>query len=433
MRGTPAPAAPLRWRARTFLLVGGGLLAIALGVALTQPALLFLGLPLLLAPLGAVVYGAPRRPEATLSWVVDGSGPIVDVEGRIEVAPPARAEDVEVRFARPPALAERSVPRVRREGNAIGFTLAWRADEPTIVPVPAPHVVWSDPAGLLERAVAMEVPSLVVERYPPELSRIGTVRLERTIALPGETRSRRIGATGEFFGIREAAPSEPPRRVNWRASARAGRLLANEFQLDRTGDVLLLLDARPSGQGRANDARLLGLAAAAAAGVADGFLREKARVGVGVFGEFLDAVPLAAGRTQRLRIRRTLLRARLATDAGPPERCAVAVRRQFPPGVTTILFSSLAGDEGEHLITFLRRRGFPVIVVSPSPLPLQRPDALLSAAEEVLVHRMARLVRRDRLARVWQEAPVVDWEDYWSLAGLVDLLRRPGRWGRRAG
>jgi hypothetical protein len=26
---------------------------------------------------------------------------------------------------------------------------------------------------------------------------------------------------------------------------------------------------------------------------------------------------------------------------------------------------------------------------------------------------------------MWRDAPVVDWEDYWSLGGFVDFLRRP--------
>ncbi|HTW77241.1 MAG TPA: DUF58 domain-containing protein [Thermoplasmata archaeon] len=432
MTGPPSAPRPLRWRTRTFLLLGGGLVAAVAAVLARQPALLFLGLPLLLAPLAAVLAGPPRDPRATLEWRVDGSGPEVDVVGRIELAPPTRPTEVEVRFDRPTALTERAPPRIERDPTSISFSLSWHTDEPVIAPVAPPHVVWADPLGLVEREVALEAPSLAIERYPPELLRLGTVRLERTILLPGETRSHRIGSSGEFFGIRDATPSEPPRRINWPASARAGRLLANEFELDRTGDVLLLLDARPSPLGRAIDERLLSIATAAAYGVADSFLREKARVGLGVFGEFLDVVPLAGGRTQRLRLRRALLATHLTSSPGPPERCAIAVRRQFPPGVTTIVFTTLGDETSDHLLTHLRWRGFPTLVVSPSPLPLQEAARTLSEEEERLVARLARLVRRDRLARVWEHAPVVDWEEYWSLGGLVDLLRRPGRWGRRA-
>lgn len=432
MTDPPPPPSPLRWRTRAFVLLAAGLAAASAGVLARQPALLFLGLPLLLAPLAAVLSGPPKDPHARLEWRVDGTGSIVDVVGLIEVAGPTRPDDVEVSFERPAGLIERAPPLVERGPDSISFTLAWATSEPVIAPVAPPRLSWIDPLGLVERAVALEAPALAIERYPPELLRLGTVRLERTILLPGETRSHRIGSSGEFFGIRDATPSEPPRRINWPASARAGRLLANEFELDRTGDVLILLDARPSLLGRSIDERLLALSAAAAFGVADAFLREKSRVGLGVFGEFLEAVPLAGGRTQRLRVRRQLLAARLTRSPGPAERCAVSLRRHFPTGVTTIVFTSLGDDASDELLAHMRWRGYPAIVVSPSPLPLQEAARSLSPEDELLVARLARLVRRDRLARVWEHAPVVDWEEYWSLGGLVDLLRRPGRWGRRA-
>jgi hypothetical protein len=45
--------------------------------------------------------------------------------------------------------------------------------------------------------------------------------------------------------------------------------------------------------------------------------------------------------------------------------------------------------------------------------------------DEALAARFARLTRREEVARMWRDAPVVDWEDYWSLGGFVDFLRRP--------
>jgi uncharacterized protein (DUF58 family) len=428
---TDEPPDRARWRPRAFLLLGSGVAAVVAGLAVTSPPLVFLGLPLLLAPLCALLYGVPSGPRASLSWRVEGLASEIDVVGSVAAERSVRTTDLDIEFERPSGLAVRAPPEIDRTDRSIQFRLSWSTDDPVVTSVPVPRVVWSDPLGLVERPVDVDGPVLVIERYPPELVHLGAVRLERTIALPGETRSHRIGSSGEFYGIRAATPIEPPRRINWRASARTGRLLANEFELDRTGDLLILIDARPSALGRTVDSRLLGLSLAAAAGVADAFLREKARVGVAVFGEFLDAVPLASGRTHRLRIRRALMQARLTRAPGPAERCAVAVRRHFPPGLTTLLFSSLGDDESDYLVTYLRRRGYPTLVVSPSPLPLQARAGGLPEAEEALVRRMAKLVRRARLAHVWKYAPVVDWDDYWSLGGLVDLLRRPGRWGRR--
>jgi uncharacterized protein (DUF58 family) len=419
-----------RWRTRASLLFGTGTALLVAGIVLRNPGPLLLALPILLAPVAAALLGPRTGPPARLDWKASGSGREVRVGGTIRFEPPTDPNDILVEFPRPAGLAEVAPAQIARSGQEIRFVLHWRAFDPIVLPLPVPQLLWRDPAGLVERTVRWDPPDLVVERYPPELVNIGAARLERTIAAPGETVSRGVGPSGEFFGIRDATPTEPPRRINWKATARAGRLMANEYRVERTGDVLLLIDARPSSLGPAIDTQLLSLAVAAAHGIAESFLREKARVGLGVFGEFLDTVPLAGGRTQGVRLRAALLGVRLAAEAGVPERCAVAVRRYFPPGVTTILLTSLADDSSADVVPYLRRRGFPVIVLSPSPLPVLPAPTSLTEAELQLVTRITRLLRRRRLAKTWQDAPVVDWEDYWSLAPLVDLLRRPARRGR---
>ena len=426
------PEVPLRWRPRSYVLFGAGAALMVVGVALSNPAPLLLALPILLAPVAAGLLGPRNAPLAELEWRLEGSGPVVRVIGIARVEGPTDANDLILEFEVPAGLEQEAPPRVERSPHQVRFTLRWKARDPVVVPVPPPHLTWRDPAGLVDRSVRWNPPELIVERYPPELVHIGAVRLERTIPLPGETRSRRIGSSGEFFGIRNATPTEPPRRINWVASARAGRLLANEYEVDRTGDVLLLIDARPTSLGPRVDAHLLSLAVAGAHGIADSFLREKARVGLAVFGQFLDVVPLGSGRTQRVRLRNALLATRLTSEPGPSERCAVALRRYFPPGVTTILLSSLADDPSSRLVPYLRRRGFPVFVVSPSPLPILAAGPALTDEEEVLVARIGRLLRRHRLAQTWRDAPVVDWEEYWSLGALVELLRRPTRRGTGA-
>jgi uncharacterized protein (DUF58 family) len=428
---TSSPAPSLHWRPLGFLLLATGALLLVAAVAERSPIPLFVALPLLLAGPAAALSGPRGPPALRVERRAEGAGMEVRIVGSIVPTDRADARDLDVEFARPPGLVEVAPPQVVRSAEEVRFEFHWEAPEPTIAVVHPPRIVWRDAAGLVERPVAVDAPPLVVERYPPDLIRVGAVRLRRTMVLPGETPSRRIGAAGEFFGIRDAGPADPSRQINWRASARAGRLLVNEYQLDRTGDVLLLIDARRSSLGPRVDERLLSISRAAAAGIAESFLREKARVGVGVFAEFLNAVPLSTGRAQRMRVRTQLLAARLGPEGVPSERGAVSVSRYFPPGITTILFSSLADETAAELVPHLRRRGYPVVVLSPSPLPIMAEHPSLSEEDEALVARIGRLVRRERVARVWRDAPTVDWEDYWSLGRFVEFLRRPGT--RRVG
>jgi uncharacterized protein (DUF58 family) len=419
------PSTHLRWRFSALLLLSAAIVLFAVGIIVRSPVPVLFAFPLLLAPLCAALFGPRTSPIVRVEGRTDGTGRSVQVTAILTPEPPLRPESLEFYFRVPPGVVEAQPPRTEYAGPHVRVTLFWSVPDPTVMTVPPPRVLWRDPLGLVERTATLEYTELFVERYPPELHRAGAVRLRRTLSLPGETRSRAIGASGEFFGIREAAPGDPPRRINWRATARAGRRLANEYALDRTGDLLILLDTRPTMLGPGVDGRLLAIERGAAFGLADAFLREKSRVGVATFGEFLHAVPLATGRTQRVLLRTLLLHTELAVYSGPAERCAVAFRRYYPPNITTVILSPLASEEQMNLVSHVRRRGFPVVVLSPSYLPMMARRAGLPVEDEELVGRFARLRRREEVSRMWQDTPVVDWEDFWSLGGFVDFMRRP--------
>jgi uncharacterized protein (DUF58 family) len=422
---------PLRWRPLAPLLLAAGAFLLLVAVLTRNPVPLYLALPLLLAPVASGVAGPRSSPTVEVGLSLSGAAAVVRVDGSVVAGPEVDARDLMIEVDRPPSLLGDSVPKFDRTSSEIRFEANWVAPEPTITEVGTPRVLWRDSLGLVEREALYASSPTMISRYPPELLRIGAVRLERTTPLPGETRSRRVGESGEFHGIRPARPEDPPRQINWRASARAGRLLANEYDLDKTGDLLLILDARPSVLGHAVDERLFSIVRAASVGLCESFLNVKSRVGLGIFGEFLEVVPLSTGRTQRVRLEAALRSARLARVRAPAERCAVAARRQFPPGLTTVVFSTLAEEAADDLSPYLRRRGFPVVVLSPSPLPLIAAASALPEADEQLARRIANLVRRDRIARAWQDSPTIDWDDYWSLGKFVDFVRRPRT--RRAG
>jgi uncharacterized protein (DUF58 family) len=406
------------------LAVGGALLGVA-AVFFRTSVPLFLALPLLLAPIAAGLFLPKRTIVARVEWTERGTGPLVRIAGRIRTDPPVAPALLYPRFRAPGPLREREPPDLEVIEPALAFALEYETPFPCLVDFPLPEIVWRDPLGLAESVVVVEGPVLPIERYPPEIRRLGTVNLKRTTPLPGEIRSRALGRAGDFFTIRWAVPTDTPRQINWRATARAGRLLANDYLLDRTGDLVILLDCRPTALGPRRDEQLLSIARAGAFGIAAAFLQAKSRVGVGTFGEFLHAVPLGTGRRQRYRIRRLLASTGTPTEGGPAERLAVSMRQYFPAGVLTLLVSSMAGEEQLLLLPHLRRRGYPVLVLSPSPVPVLVPPLSPDTAEDALTRRFLRLERRQRLGEVWNEAPAVDWEEYWSLAPLVAILRRP--------
>jgi uncharacterized protein (DUF58 family) len=419
------PSHRLALRPATGVLFGVAALLVFLSVATQNPVPLFAAVPLLLAPIAASGSAPPPDARTDLRWSVEGSADEVLVRGSIRPSESVTTDSLEVRFFRPEPLVVTAPAQVNVTSEAIDFLLSWKAPYPLLANVPRPEIVWRDPLSLVEVSLPVETPALRIERYPPEVARLGSVRLPRTTPQPGEIRSRQIGSSGEFFAVRLAAPTDTPRQINWRATARAGHLLANDFHLERTGDLILLLDLRPTSLGAERDATILAVSKAAALGIASGFLAEKARVGLGTFDEFLNAVPLGSGRRHRYRIAQALSRAEMTDGGGPSERFGVLMRRYYPPGVTTVLFSALADDESLSLLSHLRRRGFPTVVLSPSPIPLLTPTKEATTPEDLAALRLIRLVRRWRIGEAWREGPVVDWPDYWSLAPFVRYLSAP--------
>jgi uncharacterized protein (DUF58 family) len=415
----------LLWRPRAFLLLGAGAVLAAAAVALRSPAPLFVALPMLFAPFAAAALAPARRVRADVAWRAGGLGAEVAIEGTVHGPFGGSVAGIALDLPTPAGARVSRSLETRGGPEEIRFRVGWTFREPTLTHAEAPQVLWRDPLGLCERRLHGARPDLALERYPPEVHRLGSMRLDRTVALAGETRSRRLGASGEFFGIRAAVPGEPRSRINWRASARAGRLLANDYQVDLTGDVVLLLDTRPTSRDRTTDERLLGIARAGSYGIADALLRTKVRLGLAVFGEFLEAIPLSSGRAHRVQVLSGIAASRLSGVAAPAERCAQSLRRYFRPGVTTLVISAWTDDPTGDLVPYLRRQGFVPLLVSPSPLPLLRGSIDLVEGDERLARRIEALERRERLAENWQHAPVIDWEDYWSLESLVRFLRGP--------
>ena len=422
-----APAErPVVWRPSALIFVAAGAMLLVVAIAVRNPVPLFAALPLLLAP-AAAAWGAPvRLGPASVRWSDSGTGGEARIDGALQPPAGIRARDLCLSVTPPPPFEPVESPPPRLRESELGFSAVWRSRFPGFATVAPPWAAWRDPLGLVERSLTVEAPTLRLERFPSEVARIGRIRLRRTSAQPGENRARALGSSGEFFSIRESAPTDTPRQINWRATARYGRLLANEFQVERTGDVVILLDLRPTALGTIRDLELLSIARGAALGIASGFLTTKARVGLGLYDEFLTAIPLGSGRRQRYRILRALESAALGTIPGPGERLAVSLRRYFPTGVTTVLLSSLVDEEDSlALLRNIRRRGYPTVVLSPSPLPLMVPAEREPSPEEAIAYRLRRLLRRRQMGRTWSEAPVVDWEEYWSLAPFVRLMSAP--------
>lgn len=69
----------------------------------------------------------------------------------------------------------------------------------------------------------------------------------------GETMRRRTSyVTTDVAGVREYSPGDSFNRIHWRSTARTGRLISKEFELDPTADIWLFLDLEAATQSEAH-------------------------------------------------------------------------------------------------------------------------------------------------------------------------------------
>jgi len=92
------------------------------------------------------------------------------------------------------------------------------------------------------------------------------------------------GGGSNFESLRDYLPDDELRRINWRATARSTRAIANQYREERDQQVILLLDASRAMAGQVEGASRLEHALDAAVAVAELGSRVGDHVGVMAFG-----------------------------------------------------------------------------------------------------------------------------------------------------
>jgi uncharacterized protein (DUF58 family) len=98
--------------------------------------------------------------------------------------------------------------------------------------------------GFLRRRVAVDAPAEV--RVFPDLldvERVGALAQRRTRLDAGVRRLRVRGAGTEFESLRDYAPGDAFTAIDWKATAHRGRLTVAQFEIERSQQVVIVLDA----------------------------------------------------------------------------------------------------------------------------------------------------------------------------------------------
>ena len=149
--------------------------------------------------------------------------------------------------------------------------------------------------GLSERSFVVSAP-LDVRVYPKLLTPKLTAARARAFGWAGSTPSKYRGGRLEFVNIRQYAVGDRAKDVNWRASARRGSVLVNEWQVERGLDSVVVVDLFSDDLPKVGAWSGRGEVIEAAYETASSLIAPGNRVGMLIMGSLLDKVTPGFGK-----------------------------------------------------------------------------------------------------------------------------------------
>jgi len=318
--------------------------------------------------------------------------------------------------------------RGRAELTFEGEALRWGRH--TIAPVRA--LAFTCDALLEGQPVASEpVPVAVFPRSEPFEA---DETMPTAAGLVGVHRSRRYGDGGELAGIRQFAPGDRLRRIDWRASLRTRQLHVAQTFSDRDAELVLILDvlhevaldgpsSRPWSGGHRDVGQSGGSASVtdttvrAAAGITQHYAERGDRVRLLEYGGRNRALRAGTGRRHVLTVLEWLLA--VSPGEGPHDPSDNFLRRHtLPHAALIVVLTPLVDRRSVALLARLARSGRSVVAVDTLPTGARPPR---TSAWSDAAFGLWRLQRQNTVAQLLAHGvPVVRW----SGAGSLDLVLR---------
>jgi len=215
--------------------------------------------------------------------------------------------------------------------------------------------------GLRESSKTLEVSS-VVAVYPVMSHRTISTPRSKTYSWAGINLSKRKGGRTEFMQIRDYVFGDPLRQVNWKATARLGKTLVNEWLIERGVDCIVVVDLSFENVPRVADWSARPLIIQATYELLDALIRAGNRVGLLVLGSNLTKVKPGFGIKHLKVMVEHLIR---CTEGSVweivyvEELLEMFFRDQYRrKGGTLFLVAAEVGQEGMRVIGSLTKKGF---------------------------------------------------------------------------
>ena len=211
----------------------------------------------------------------------------------------------------------------------------------------------------------------------------------------GVKRIRRMGHTMEFEHIRPYVQGDDFRSVNWKATARAGDLMVNQYQDERSQRMYCLID-----KGRImglpfDGMTLLDYSINAALVLGNIALKKGDKAGLMTFSKEMDTVLQASDRSRQLsRLQEILYHQKTNFLESDFEKLYLAVRRHIGPRSLLLLFTNFETRSSmQRQLKYLRllaKKHVVVVVFFENDLVKDLSEQPPRATEDIYIQTMAR-------------------------------------------
>lgn len=195
--------------------------------------------------------------------------------------------------------------------------------------------------------------------YPSyiDLRRYELMAISNRLSELGVKKIRRLGHAMEFEQIKEYVPGDDVRTINWKATARQGHLMVNNYQDERSQQVYCLIDKGRSMRMPFDGMTLLDYSINAALMISNVALKKDDKAGIITFQHKIGSVLPAGKRARQMElIQQTLFNQKTAYKESDYSRLFTFCKRKITHRSLLLLFSNFETVSGlQRQMPYLRK------------------------------------------------------------------------------
>jgi uncharacterized protein (DUF58 family) len=250
-------------------------------------------------------------------------------------------------------IAEAPVDRMHVDGDiARGTAAAFSRTLATIGFTPrergrtalgSAYAWFESPLGLLRRRTLFgDVTPLRIMPDLGGLERGGDLARRTRLLEAGLRRIRRRGVGTEFESLREYASGDSFRAIDWKATARRGKVMVAQYEVERSQQIVVAIDAGRLMSARLGDRRKLDYAVSAALSISSIAALADDRVGLHAFASTtLAAIAPQRGPAHIAALTDALSDVEPHLEESDYERAALELRRRYHKRSLIVVFTDL--------------------------------------------------------------------------------------------